>query len=173
MTIFAFILTLILAVGVALAYELLKMSGVPRASSDAASLHRALQRLAAYEPMRRLFATEDYDGFGSRPDLAARLLKSRRKAMRLYLRRLRADFMLVWSTCRLLAPVSNDPDFVFQLMRQLFVFHGLLAVLETRCLFGCWASVDVDLGRMADSLAGLHGQASNLLQTPTPPAQGL
>ena len=30
----------------------------------------------------------------------------------------------------MLAPVSDDPDFVMHLMRQLVVFHGLFAVLD-------------------------------------------
>ena len=72
----------------------------------------------------------------------------------------------------MLAPVSDDPDFVMHLMRQLVVFHGLFAVLEMRAVFGYWAAIDGDLARMAGTLQGIREEAAGLLQAATPAASG-
>lgn len=163
MTGFAIILFLILAVGIVLAFELLKMSRAADRPADAVSLHRAVARLADYSPMQRLFREDDLREVQGRPELAVELRAHRKKAMRLYLRRLRRDFMNVWSACRLLAPVSSDPDFVANLMRNLVQFHALVAVLHVRCTLGYWASIDADLTRLTESLSGMRIQASSLL----------
>ena len=161
-----YILGLILAVGLVLAFELVKMSDSSAESPDAVSLHRALDRLATYRPMSRLFALTDFEDVRSQPELISSLRSQRKKAMRLYLRQLRSDFMQVWSACRLLAPVSTDPDFGFNLIRNLVTFQLFVSALHVRCFLGYWGSVDQDLNRLASTLTGLQSQATTLLHAP-------
>ena len=160
------ILGLILAVGLVLAFELMKMSGSVATSPDASSLHRALERLDTYQPMSRLFSTTDFEDVRSQPELLSSLRSQRKKAMRLYLRQLRSDFMQVWSACRMLAPVSTDPEFGMNLVRNFVTFQMCVIALRVRCRLGYWKSVDQDVSRLARSLAGIQTQASTLLHAP-------
>lgn len=166
MTGFATILILILVVGIALAVELLKMARTAASPADPTSLHRAIERLGEYRPMQRLFSEADLRKVEGFPELEADLRQHRRRAMRLYLGSLRRDFMTVWSACRLLAPVSDDPNFVMNLVRNLAQFHFLVAALRLRCAVGHWSAVDADLSRLTDALSGMRDQAAGLLHRP-------
>lgn len=164
MTIFFALLGLLLLTGVGLAVEILRSASSAPQYADAGSLRDALDRLAAYEPMRRLFSKGDRSLVDADSKLQGRLQASRRKAMSLYLKQLRRDFMCLWSACRLLAPVSQDNDFVVKLVSHLFRFHLVYFALRLRCAAGFWMSVEADAKRMADMLSGLRAQGGGLLQ---------
>lgn len=173
MTVFVALLGVLLVVGIGIAAEIVRSSTVTPASADAASLRAAMDRLASYEPMRRLFSAADEDLVQEAdPGLGSRLQLARRKAMRLYLRQLRQDFMHLWSVCRMLAPVSQDQDFVVKLVRQLIQFHAMFFVLRVRTATGFWRSVDSDLERMSDMLSGLRAEGNGLLLAPAASSAG-
>lgn len=166
MTVFFAVLCVFLLVGIGLAAEILRTSTSASQSADADSLRAALDRLASYEPIRRLFSAKDMELVQDSPELCDRLSAARREAMRRYLSQLRQDFMELWSVCRLLAPVSRDEDFVVKLIGQFVRFHGIFFVLHLRTATGLWSSVEKDLEHMADMLAGLRRQGSGLLESP-------
>jgi len=166
MTVFFAVLCVLLLAGIGLAAEILRTSTAASQSADADSLRAALDRLASYEPIRRLFSAKDLELVDNSPALRDRLSAGRREAMRRYLSQLRKDFMELWSVCRLLAPVSRDEDFVMKLMGQFVRFHGVFFVLHVRTATGMWSSVEQDLEQMADMLAGLRRQGSGLLEAP-------
>ena len=164
MTIFFVLLGFLLLTGIGLAVEILRSAGTAPQFADAGSLRAALDRLAAYEPMRRLFSKVDRSLLDNDSKLQRRLQAARRKAMGLYLKQLRRDFMCLWSACRALAPVSQDSDFVGKLFSHLVRFHLVYFALRLRCAAGFWMSVEADAKRMADMLSGLRAQGGGLLQ---------
>src|SRR5690606_15649595 len=52
-----------------------------------------------------------------------KLASNRRRVVLAYLRELRHEFMRAFSICRLLAPVSPDPNFIATVTRACVSFH--------------------------------------------------
>ena len=154
-----------------MAWELLRLD---RAEPETIDPHAWASPLRedSYRPMVRLFARADLDLVADRPDLAEKLVASRKKAMRLFLNQLRGDFMRAWTICRLLTPVSDDPTFAFSLVRRLLVFHGLFAMTQIRCLWAFRSPIEVDVAPLVDSFSQLRQGAAQLLQAADPLAVG-
>jgi len=171
MTIVILILGLILLGGAAMAWELLRLNRAEPETIDPHAWANPL-REESYRPMVRLFARADLDAVADRPDLAEKLVESRKRTMRLFLRQLRGDFMRAWTICRLLTPVSDDPTYAFSLIRQLLVFHGLFAVTHARCLWAFRSPIEVDVTPLVDSFSELRQGAAQLLQAADPLAVG-
>ena len=158
------ILGLVLVSGVAIGWELLRLGrSIPEIDLQATAV---CIREESYRPIGRLFASEDLALVEHRPDLKDKLLKSRRAVMRLYLTQLRQDFARIWTVCRLLTPVSDDPNFAYSLVRQTVLFHSLFALAYARCAWGFRAPVEVDISSLVDSFRELNQQAVQLLQMP-------
>lgn len=158
----------ILVIGVALAAELLRMSGCAAQPVDPARWQRELTDPASYRPMLRLFAEADFDflsALGAARGIRQRLRRSRAEVMTLYLRQLRGDFQRVWSLCRLLAPFSKDSELSVLLVRQFVVFHCLYFVLRLRCLTGWYGSADLNIALLFRVLGQIRTRASQALQT--------
>ena len=120
--------------------------------------------LDGYAPMARLFARADFDFLrNSPPQLIRKLRRNRRRAMGLFLGEVRRDFYRAWSVCRLLSPMSDDPDLPAMLFRQLAVFHILYFRLRLRCLVCCNEHVVVDIEKLVEALWGLQTSATQVL----------
>ena len=171
MTVVVLILGLILLGGAGMAWELLRLNRAQPEKMDPNDWASPL-REESYRPMIRLFASDDFALMTDRPDLAEKLTLARKHAMRLFLEQLRQDFMRAWTVCRLLTPVSDDPNFALSLLKQLVVFHGLFVVTQARCLWGFRAPLEVDVAPLVDSFAQLRRGAGELLQAADPLAAG-
>ena len=121
---------------------------------------RRNQRL--YEPIVRLFADEDLDYLSAHSDLLTRLEASRSATMRLYLVELRREFLEIWQTCRLLAPISPDPSFLSRLSRQYWSFHWTYANAYAGCLFPALARQTLAV-RLVSALSQMRAEAGQLL----------
>ena len=164
MSVVILILGLALLSGVAVGWELVQLGR----HAPEVDLHTRATRVReeSYSPMGRLFAPQDLTLVAHRRDLADKLLKDRRRAMRLFLAQLREDYCRTWTICRLLTPVSNDPNFTYLLVRQAVVFHLLYILAYARCGWGFRAPVEVDFGSLVDSFIQLNRQAAQLLRAP-------
>lgn len=157
----------ILVIGLALAAELLRLSGASQ-SLDLLQWQRELSNPIVYRPMSRLFARQDFAFVASRfagRGMRRRLRRSRAAVMALYLRQMRTDFHEVWALCRLLAPLSHDSELSVLLLRQFVIFHGLYLVLRLRCLTGWYGSMDFDITRLVSVLNQIRSSAGKALQT--------
>ena len=166
MSVVIFLLVAIVLAGVVLAAELLRPSAAPR-RFDPTLLQVDQSFYASYEPMRRLFAEEDTEALRrrGRQDLLSRLYRSRRRVMRLYLRRLRADYLRLWSICRLLTPITDEEGFTSRLIRQYVRFHALFLAIEVRCALGLFLDNNRDVVRLTELLAQLKLDTAALLQS--------
>ncbi len=149
----------------------------PRSSSRALSageVQQACTRLDAYRPLRRVISDEDCRFLierMNRADLAEKLRTERQRILRLYLMRMRSDFLVAWSLCRTLAVVSDNPDFAFDLVRQYSLFQVRYATVRLELAFGVkdvWGSPQ----SVVDCVERLHDTTGLLLQPPKPAAAG-
>ncbi len=116
--------------------------------------------LAAYQPLGRLFAEEDFaflaSQAGFRRGMIGRLRRDRRRILRLYLGDLRADFQRLYTLCRTLAPYSQDPNFPALIMRQALRFYGLLLVVELRLALGWFLPIRLDTSQVVAAFARIE-----------------
>ncbi len=159
MTFIVLILLFTLGFGIVLAAELLRSrGGDPHQSSLAIGTDRAV----SFEPLERLVDKERSALLDSNPELARKYGANRRKVLRAYLHELRSEYMRAFEVCRLLAPVSQDPNFVTTLMRSYVLFHLSYCGLWIRCNTG----VAINPGRILDlrqPLEQMRSQAIELL----------
>jgi len=143
-------------------------------------LHRLLRSRSAaidashnavsYEPVSRLLADGDFAYLADEKDLAERLLEMRTATMRLYLHRIRRDYLEVWNICRLLAPISPDPAFASRLSRQYWSFHWAYAHLWMQCLAPSVGRQASAADRLVQTLTEIREHAHSLLSVAEPVA---
>ena len=169
MTVVLVLLSIVLLIGVAIAWELLRLRGAAPAELDPDAIQKDLSKLHIYEPMRRLLSDADFDFVASQESLSPRWNRRfrarRRGVIALYLRDIRRDFNRIWSVCRLLAPMNPDPNFSTTLLRQLVVFYGYYFSVQVCCLIGCYCYVPVNASSLVSGLASLGQLASETLRT--------
>lgn len=158
MTFILFVLLFTLAFGILLAAELLRT----RAGEDGVPIGAAVDTLDSFKPLERLMLEEDGDLLEDKPTLAKKLNGNRRRVLRAYLRELRAEFMRAFGVCRLLAPVSQDPEFVSTLLRSYAAFHVTYGVMWVSCLTGLTISPAM-VHRLRQPLDMLRSRATELL----------
>jgi hypothetical protein len=128
-----------------------------------------------YEPLSRLFAAEDTEFLQKHAARSGafrrRLVRQRRRVLSLYLSQIRSDFHSVWKICRLLAPMSNNPDFGALVTKQLFTFYGLYWTLQFRCFIGVLVPVHVNAGDLVTPLQQLEQATRRVFQSLEPQAQ--
>jgi len=124
------LLSFVLLIGVAIAWELLRLRGSAPAELDPDEIQKDLSGLHIYEPMRRLLSDADFNFVAGqetlRPRWNRRFRARRRSVIALYLRDIRSDFNRIWSVCRLLAPMNPEPQFF---NKAVAATHGLLRIL--------------------------------------------
>jgi hypothetical protein len=162
MTFTLIILTATFLAAVWLAVDLLRpaLGERLRERSEAASVPR---RVASYQPVARLLEDGDFEFLANQTDLADRLSRSRRAAMRLYLRQIRRDFLEIWSVCRLLAPISPDPALASRLSRQYWSFHWAYARVQVQCLMPAGVRKPAVANHLVAALTEIRDQAQLLL----------
>lgn len=156
----------ILVIGIALALELLRLSRAPL-SLPSAGLRQELTDPAVYRPMARLFSQPDLQFVASRHASRSsrrRLRRARCEVMALYVRQMRGDFQRIWSLCRLLAPVSHDPELSVLLIRQFVIFHALCLLLQLRCLAGWYGRSGFEITSLVGVLNHLRLSANSALR---------
>ena len=163
MTVVFVILFAIVLMGAGLALELLRMNRAAPRFLDGETIQSYLSRPVSYEAMARLFSKDDAQFIGAHPGALRRWTTQRRQVMRLYLKQLRGDFQFSWSICRLLTPVSQDPDFGTMLIKQWIQFHVLYGTLTVRCVLGYGSSTDQQVQALVRSLSTLRTGAAEIL----------
>ncbi len=139
-----------LAMGLGLAWQLLRSSDVPLPPVGGVCFERNTPDPRRYHAMARLCREEDLKFLSSQSPLGAiqRMLfrAKRRRIMRLYLAEMRRDFMKTWSLCRTLTPFMRDRNFGTLLLEQFLVFHGLFGLLWlcSHCLSGPRLHANID-----------------------------
>lgn len=171
MTAVLLVLALIVLAGGVLAFELLHIDRRAPELLDFAAWQSRLGRPPAYASMVRLFSRSDADLLRETPELFEKLKSNRRKAMRLYLADIRADFQRAFTVCRLLTPVSNDADLTSRLLKSWVQFHLLYAGLQVRGSLGYSTPLVKESKVMLEAVEGLRREAHLLLQqAPVPVA---
>ena len=117
----------------------------------------------SYGPVGRLLAEGDFSYLADEEDLAARLLETRSAAMRLYLKRLRRDYVEVWRICKLLAPISPDPAFASTLSKQYWSFHCAYFAVLVQCLLPSMGRRSTAADALVQTLSEIRDQAQGLL----------
>ncbi len=169
MTVVLVLLSIVLLIAVAIAWELLRLRGAAPAELDPDEIQKNLARLHVYEPMRRLLSDADFDFVARQGTLSPRWIRRfrtrRRRVIALYLKDIRRDFNRIWSVCRLLAPMNPDPDFSTKLLQQLVVFYGYYFSVQVCCIVGCYCYIPVNAASLVGGLKGLGQLASETLGT--------
>lgn len=149
--IFLFLMfSIALAMGLGLAWQLLRSSDAPLPPVGGVCFERNTPELRRYHVMARLCREEDLKFLSSQPSLGAiqRMLfrAKRRRILRLYLAEMRRDFMKTWSLCRTLAPFMRDRNFGTLLLEQFLAFHSLFGLLWlcAHCLSGPRLHANID-----------------------------
>ncbi len=180
MTIVVVLLSLTLMIGLAVAWELLRVRRAAESDLDPDQLQATLSRLHVYDPMRRLLSDDDFRFAHSRRDVSSRakrrFRRQRRKVTAAYLRDIRGDFNRIWTVCRLLTPLNPDPSFLTALLWQWVVFHSYYLVAQGCCHVGCLCWMPLDFSGLTRNLKQLGTMASDTLQLTdamlTEPASG-
>lgn len=162
MTILLVVLVLIVVAALVLAVELLRPE--PVSEQGLAELNQALSSGRDYEPMMRLFEERDFRTIEHLPSGSKRLSQKRGHVMRLYLKRLRADFLTAWAVCRLLAPISQEPDPVLTLFRYWLSFHGLFAMVWLKTYTGQNSHAVSQVNHLVAAFGDLRLGATQLMQ---------
>ena len=89
----------------------------------------------------------------------------RRRALKLYVRRLHADFSRTWRLCRLLAPIADDHEFAIRLVRSGILFHGTFLVVNVVLTIGAEQLVRSKLSELARLGSSARESAHTLLET--------
>ena len=170
MMVFSVILLLsVILMGLCLAYWLTSRAKDTAALPNSKTLDAEASGLERYRTMTRLFSDDDTDFVAANIDVLGpiapeRLLKSRRRILRLYLRELRRDFTRFWSLCRLLAPYSSDPEFGAMLFSQLFLFHSTLTVVWLRTFTPSISLQQAQFGALIDAVQQLRDSAQSAVE---------
>jgi hypothetical protein len=162
MTFTLIILTATFLAAVWLAFDLLRPALGERLRGDSGASDSSRAAIS-YEPVGRLLEGDDFEFVSGQADLAARLSRARRTAMRLYLRQIRRDFLEIWGICRLLAPISPDPGLASRLSRQYWRFHWTYALLQAQCLLPVAMRKPAAADRLVAALTDIRDQAQRLL----------
>ena len=168
MTIVFVLLSLVLLIGLAVAWELLRVRRAAENDLDPGLLQAKLASLHVYDPMRRLLCDDDFafvhgqEGVSSRAK--RRFRRGRRKATAAYLKDIRSDFNRIWTVCRLLSPLNPDPNFSTALLGQWVVFHSYYLVAQGCCHVGCLCWMPLDFSGLTRNLKQLGTMASDTLQ---------
>ena len=85
--------------------------------------------------------------------------------MRLYVRRMGRDFKATWKLCKLLAPISEDPNFIVRLSTAALRFHVLHAVARVTLLIGADGFVRERIGELTEIGLDLRSTARTLLDS--------
>lgn len=120
-------------------------------------------KTVSYSPLTRLLADGDFAYLADEKDLADRLLEMRTATMRLYLQRIRCDYLAVWNVCKLLAPISPNPAFASQLSRQYWAFHWAYARIWVHCLLPSLGRQSSAAERLVQALSDIREHAHSLL----------
>ncbi|MDA0207281.1 MAG: hypothetical protein O3A53_12950 [Acidobacteria bacterium] len=107
MTVLLVVLALIVVAALLLAAELLRSE--PVSEQGIADLNQALTPGRNYEPLVRLLTERDSYLVEKLPGGDRCLAKDRGRLMRMYLKKLRSDFLIAWVVCRVLVPISQEP----------------------------------------------------------------
>jgi hypothetical protein len=136
---FVLISLVVFSLGV-LALAVIQLSRRKHSARDLASLPDPRSIRRDYRPLTRLLHESDRHFLTSQPGfrrgMERRMESARRRILTLYLREIRRDFCRLWELCRLLAPMSRNPDFGSMIVRQYFTFHALYGLLILRCKLG-------------------------------------
>ena len=108
---------------------------LPSGQLSPEDLHAAVN-VSSGHGVLRAFDSEDEKLVEGRPDLRRRLTAARRRVALAYLHELRLDYGRAWSVCRLLAPLSQDPTFISDLIKQFFAFQLRLGWIYAQCWAG-------------------------------------
>jgi hypothetical protein len=156
MTIVLLLLAVVGSVAVVLAIELTHLFGRAPRIADLPQLAVELSDPDRYRPVERLFDSADARFLRTRVGHSAvleeRLLRSRQRVMRSYLRVFRHDFHEAWGVGRILAPFSEDPNFGVTLMTQLLTFYRLYTCMEMRMLLHACQPGNVEVGELLSAL---------------------
>ena len=162
------LLLIILCVGLLLAIELVHLGRATPGLPEPAQLDSEIARARKYEPMGRLFAQREFTFAAAyqdnKPAIEQRLRKNRRRVMGLYLKEIRHDFHRAWSTCRLLAPFSTDPEFGAMLAKQIGTFYTLYLTLQFRLLVGSYSFAGADVENLVTAVKSLQINAQQIVQ---------
>ena len=163
MNLLIILLAVILTAALALAAELLRTNRSNEVRSYSAlwadvSAHRD------YQPLERLFDQSDFALVAARPTIAQRLRKSRRQALRLFLRGVRVDFLNAWALCRILSPISPDSGLALRLARHWLVFHSTYAAATLHATLGLSAPAIGEPGELVGAVRALQAGAAELIQ---------
>ena len=119
-----------------------------------------------HPPLGRAFSRADLDFLfrhdGS-PQMLRQFRRTRRRIMLLFLRDMRRDFHRAWSVCRRLAPLNENPDFIFALFRQLVEFEHLCLRVKFQCIVGGYG-VDLNLEALVAVLGRMREAADQLVR---------
>jgi hypothetical protein len=131
---------------------------------------------AAYRPMNRLLAAEDFCYLQGqarlRPGLVRRLRQGRAAVLRLYLREMGADFGRIHAHCRAMAVHSPDPNFASRIMKEVVRFYCQFGVLYAASFLPWCFDARVRGAILVDALARLE-QAAEASLSIWAPASGL
>jgi hypothetical protein len=130
--------------------------------------------VAAYRPMERLLAEEDFEFLASLPGFRAcmgrALRRERRRIFRVYLRDLSKDFRMLHGQARsLLRDLEQDrPDLVVALVKQSLRFEYGLFLAHASLAFH-WAGVEpAPAKQLVRSAEWMHEQLQALMASPMP-----
>ena len=158
MTFIVLVLLFTLGFGLLLAAELLRA----RKTDDGSPLGHGADSMVQFGPLERLMLQQD-EALPQECDAPARKLDSRqRRVLRTYLRELRSEFLRAFGVCRLLAPVSHDPDFLSTLLRSYAAFHISYGYMWVGCMTGIRVSAD-QLEGLKQPLNLMRSRATELL----------
>ncbi len=163
------VLFLLLAGAIVMAFELLRPAKQEEGGLDLDALRRDYARPDPYAPMARLLG-DDEEAFlreqsASCEHLRSKLRKQRRKAVRLYVKRMGADFDSTWRLCKLLAPISEDPNFVVRLGSAALRFHILHALVRVTLAIGADGFVRTRVSELTAIGSDLRSTAHTLLDS--------
>ena len=115
--------------------------------------------VSRYEPMTRLLGEDDIEFLsnqpGYRPEIGAKLRRSRKRIFRLYVQELAADFHRLHAAARRLTAESpaDHSHLVGILMRQQLSFWRAMAMLEIRMLI---PGMGVDVRGLVDAIEAMR-----------------
>jgi hypothetical protein len=137
--------------------------------SHLAFLEASLER---YRPMVRLLEAEDLRFLASRPgyrpEMGAKMQKSRRRVLRMYLAELSADFQRLHAVARRMAAEApaQHGDLIPLLVRQQIAFWRLLAGIEVRLALSWTGLGAVDAGGLLKIVEDLEQSVKAELPLP-------
>ncbi len=145
------------------------------AAADASGgLFAPARRAAAYRPMNRLLAEEDFcflRGLAQlRPGLVRRLRQTRVAVLRLYLWEMRADFDRLHALCRALATQSTDPNLGALMTKEVLRFYGQFGLLYAASFLPWYFDSRLRAMKLAEALARLEQSAWTSASLWTAPA---